>query len=974
MKIFLGFFSVLLVLLGQSAVPVWAATGDIVINEIGAYPTSTHEWVEIWNKGSEPVDLAGWKFWEGGANHNLTVSSTDSVVAPGEYAAIAQDEAQFFFDHSGFFGSVFDSFWSVLNESGEEIGLKDSAGNFIEKFIYPSAGNFSLERRDPNLADYTAANWQEHASGNTVGAVNSNFSAASTTTSTPSPTPTPAPTPTSTPDTLWLWPFIKINEFLPNPASGAEWIELYNTATTSLDLSGGTLCDSRASSSCVIASPTSTILAGSWLTIFLSGSHLNNSGDSILLQNPAGSIVDQVVYSGVLVPSEGQSVARKIDGADTNNDSADWVITTRLTPEAVNVIVAPPSPPVAVNNSSSGGGGVAAVTVTTKTIVTTTTATVAARFATSTSPLIINELYPNPPGSDAGEFIEIKNIASSTINLTGWKIADPQTTYSLTGTLAAGALLVIERAASGIALNNTTAEIVRLYQPDGAIASEVSYESAPEDQSYSRGQDGQLHWTEEATKGEPNLIVNTDSVNLIWKIAAPFAAAINEPKTFDATGTADPRGGAISFLWNFGDGALAEGTRVTHVFATSGVFSITVFATSTQGTVGKKQLTVRAGSSAALGLGEIGISEIFVNPIGADGNEFIELYNSGSSSVPLGGWKLRNKSEKIFTIPDQTELRPRQALVFYRLVTRLALDNGGDRVALLSPYDETVDLVKFGKSIPGQSYTLVNNEWRWSAPTPERVGGGAVVGEKIFAPEEAVARSSAHSSTGEPRRALTIAAAREAGKNTWARLEGIVSAAPGAFGVTYFYLTDDSGGIQIYSAKKLFPPLAIGDRLRVSGKISLANDRPRLRIQNQNDIDILATNQTLAPLVAAIEDLSDDALGSLARLEGEITEVKTNYFYLDDGAEIIVPLKRGAGISKRDLRAGDRVAVTGILEKGARGLELWPRAASDLVAIASPAVLGEKITSGRPTAKTYGLVALGGAGVLGLGVFLRRKT
>ena len=100
-----------------------ATNSDIVINEIGAYATSTHEWVEIYNKGSDPIDLTGWKFWEATTNHGLTVNSGDNILAPGEYAAIVQDDAQFLLDHSGFSGSVFDSSWSSLSESGEEIGF-----------------------------------------------------------------------------------------------------------------------------------------------------------------------------------------------------------------------------------------------------------------------------------------------------------------------------------------------------------------------------------------------------------------------------------------------------------------------------------------------------------------------------------------------------------------------------------------------------------------------------------------------------------------------------------------------------------------------------------------------------------------------------------------------------------------------------------------------------------------------------------
>ena len=46
---------------GQKA---FAANTDVVINEIGAYESTGHEWIEIWNKGTEAVDMNNWKLWE----------------------------------------------------------------------------------------------------------------------------------------------------------------------------------------------------------------------------------------------------------------------------------------------------------------------------------------------------------------------------------------------------------------------------------------------------------------------------------------------------------------------------------------------------------------------------------------------------------------------------------------------------------------------------------------------------------------------------------------------------------------------------------------------------------------------------------------------------------------------------------------------------------------------------------------------
>lgn len=159
-------------------IPARAAVQDVVITEIGAYEGTDYEWLEIYNRGSAPIDLMGWKFVENftdsnpdGTNHNLNFSDS-SVINFGQYAIIAQNSAKFKEKYPAFSGVLIDSSWSTLNESGEKIGLKNADGNFVEIFTYIEAKNFSLERKDHALNDYTAANWQEHPSGNTVGTLN----------------------------------------------------------------------------------------------------------------------------------------------------------------------------------------------------------------------------------------------------------------------------------------------------------------------------------------------------------------------------------------------------------------------------------------------------------------------------------------------------------------------------------------------------------------------------------------------------------------------------------------------------------------------------------------------------------------------------------------------------------------------------------------------------------------------------------
>ena len=74
--------------------------------------------------------------------------------------------------HPDFAGTIIDSSWSTLNESGEEIALKDSTGNILESFSYIQINNTSLQRKDLNSDEYTETNWAEHLISDSAGRVN----------------------------------------------------------------------------------------------------------------------------------------------------------------------------------------------------------------------------------------------------------------------------------------------------------------------------------------------------------------------------------------------------------------------------------------------------------------------------------------------------------------------------------------------------------------------------------------------------------------------------------------------------------------------------------------------------------------------------------------------------------------------------------------------------------------------------------
>jgi hypothetical protein len=121
----------------------------------------------------ESVDLSSWKFWENNTNHALALKQgNDFVLEPGEFAIITQDDKKFLAEYPAITNTILDSSWTTLSEEGEEIGLKFGSGenDFVERFSYIASDNFSLERKDPSLNDYTENNWIEHVNGNSAGA------------------------------------------------------------------------------------------------------------------------------------------------------------------------------------------------------------------------------------------------------------------------------------------------------------------------------------------------------------------------------------------------------------------------------------------------------------------------------------------------------------------------------------------------------------------------------------------------------------------------------------------------------------------------------------------------------------------------------------------------------------------------------------------------------------------------------------
>ncbi len=539
---------------------------DVVINELawmGNASSTADEWIEFKNMTDAPIDLTGWTLKAQDDSPEIvlvgTISSqgyfllerTDNESAPG----VTADQI----------------YTGALEDQGEFLTLRDSASTTIFSLDalsgWPAGSTITRETMQWTGSAWITATGTPKAE-NSVG-------------TTPPPddeeeNPPEEPEATSTP--VFYPSDVVINEFSADANEGEkEWLEFFNNTTSTIDLAGSTIEDATGK----ILDLSGEISAGGFLVIEISASKLNNDGDIIILKNPDETIIDQIDYEAAgLIAAKGESVARKIDGADTNNDASDFALTITPTKSAVNIITPRPAPP-----PSSGGGGGGGSPQNQAPLV--EIPAISADY--SNFKIVINEIFPNPAGSDDNdEFIELKNIGETTVDLKNWFLKDASGKKYVIGkgvastTIDIGKILVIKRSESGIALNNTGRETVDLYSPDGKVIAHLEYnEKDTEDRSYSRDEKGNYFWTEKITPDAENIIEVKEFLPPVAVIGADAKEAeINQWIEFSASESVEPNGAGLKYLWNWGDGKTSNREMINHRFGAAGEYKVVLTVTS----------------------------------------------------------------------------------------------------------------------------------------------------------------------------------------------------------------------------------------------------------------------------------------------------------------------------------------------------------------------------------------------------------
>ena len=268
-------------------------------------------------------------------------------------------------------------------------------------------------------------------------------------------------------------PSIWISEVYPNAGQGRsdaafEWVEISNASDEEIALEGWTIADNTSSDpldGAILPAGGSLIIAGSVDAVEVPafvvangriGNGLANTGDQVRLVDAGGVVVAAASWGGdeafghVAAPTAEQSIQRSAPNAPLRLGSP---TPGQIAAPAIEAAVGTTEPP--------------------KTAAATTTAAVR-----------IAEILPAPLSGQA-EWVELVNLGSSPVDLTGWTIGDASRDTRLEGDIPAGGRFVISTqdigATHGQVVNrignglNNDGDMLTLLDANGNVVDEVEY-------------------------------------------------------------------------------------------------------------------------------------------------------------------------------------------------------------------------------------------------------------------------------------------------------------------------------------------------------------------------------------------------------------------------------------------------------------------------------------------------------------------
>lgn len=486
-------------------------------------------------------------------------------------------------------------------------------------------------------------------------------------------------------------PHIVINEILPNPAGEdkeSEFVEITNTGEECADVSGWKVMDEAGHKK--EFSENSIIEPGEYL-ILEGNLYLNNDSDTVYLLDANGNAKtdaqDKIFYE------------KAAENFSFSFDGKNWQWTTTLTPGDENMMATNKEGDESGEEENKSG-----------------------EIMPFPEGLFLNEILPSPKNGSDGEYIEIKNGTKKAVDLYKWAVRDGSKTgkyvFEKHQLVKPGKYFAIFRSKSKLALNNSD-ESVRLFDPQGKIASSVSWEKSPKNASYNF--DGRnWRWSKYLTPGKGNEFDSAPEI----KIEKPKNAYANLPTEFSAK-AGDKETKKLKFVWDFGDEKKSYQKKTTHKYLDTGEYVVTLSVTDESQTI-EKSFVVNVKDFPRP---DLEVVKVVPNPAGADADgETIDIKNNSKKKVDLFGWKITTGSgENMYNHPitDELAIDSGKTSTITRANSKFSLNNQAGRVALVMPNGETIDEVEYSKEkiAESEAYVKIAGDWQWLAPDIVEEGG-----------------------------------------------------------------------------------------------------------------------------------------------------------------------------------------------------------------------------------------------------------
>ena len=645
-------------------------TENLIITEIMHEPEGSNakhsKWIEVKNNGSGKIILYPSKKKKiknlkisDSSNHYLYSSQNEPIeIKSGEYIIVAKNIDNFKNDYPGLENLIILKSALALSRAKTKqkeyklmlyYGDKELDSVPYFKLWGGNDNGKTLERINLNSSNLKS-NWREsYVLGGTPGAENSKK---------------PKPKTYSSK--------IRINELLPDPIEkpekNYEYIELYNYGDEEIDLENWEVKDMNIlKKENGKGKKLSGIIGPKKYLAFYKTVSLNNGGDKIKLFNPNGDEVDGIDYD------------KAEENFSYSFDGAAWRWTSFLTPGKANQFK------IKKNYTSS---------------------------------IRINEILPNPSGDEKlNEYIELYNFGNQSVDLNQWILKDSSKSgkfiFSENSLIRAKKFLVIYRSDFKFAMNNSGSETVYFLDPNGNVASSISYSKAKEDVAYNFNEYG-WRWSKFLTPGAENKFNNLPKIKIkidkkIYKnIYADFKVKIN-----------DPDKDKIKIVWDFGDGRKSYKKKTRHKYKERGKYSasLKIFDGSEE-VIKKFKIKVKKFPRP-----KVRITRLLPNPKGKDSElEWIEIKNKSKKEINLKNWSIATGSsgKKITNHPIYEDffIRPGKVKKIMRDLSKFSLNNKKCRIELRYPDGKVAYKVKYKKEggvKDGEIYGKVKGgKWKWT--------------------------------------------------------------------------------------------------------------------------------------------------------------------------------------------------------------------------------------------------------------------